>query len=79
MCSYIDAPEARLPSPPGAPAVLRCDARRAARLAARHGKRAAARQLLAALHAFDDALALAHTYDERLAVVEEVRGSCYLT
>jgi hypothetical protein len=43
------------------------------RACAAHGKRRAAMQLLTSLLAFSDALALAATYDERLAIVEEAR------
>ena len=72
-CRYLDAPEAHAADAHDGGVVHRCDARRAVRLAVKHGKRLAAMQLLASLRAFDDALALAETYDERLAVVEEVR------
>jgi hypothetical protein len=52
------------------------DVHRAVRLAKKHGKHKAAMQLLLMLRSYDDALAVAETYDERLSVVEEVCCAC---
>lgn len=49
------------------------DGLRGVRTALKHGRRTAAMQLLVALRQCDDALRLAETYDERLAVVEQAR------
>lgn len=52
------------------------DAHRAVRLAKKHSKHKAAMQLLLMLRSYEDALAVAETYDERLCVVEEVCCGC---
>lgn len=76
-CRYLDSDKARWTDEERAEArhsgPFVFDARRAVQLAQQHGKRRAAMQLLVELEAFEDALALASSYDERLSVVEEVR------
>jgi hypothetical protein len=72
-CRYLASPKARwtlLEADHASPFVF--DARRAVQLAKKHNKREVGWQLLLEIGAYEEALALSSTYEERLAVIEEV-------
>jgi hypothetical protein len=77
VCRYLASEKARWEPAEGEHASrFVFDARRAVQLAKRHGKREVGWQLLVEIGAFEEALALSTTYEERVSVIEEV--SAYL-